>query len=115
MLCLRYHSISQMDVPTRNNAYVAGVVDADERSAASAVTNVVRSVGASTGPYLAGLLYANPELRSYPFFIAGGVKIVYDLLLLWSMSGTPTKDELSISQAKLEKQGIAMTPIAEKA
>jgi MFS family permease len=88
MLCLRY-SISQMDVPTRN-AYVQGVVDADERSAASAVTNVVRSVGACAGPYLAGLLYARPDLMNYPFYIAGGVKIVYDLLLLWSMAGIPT-------------------------
>jgi hypothetical protein len=40
MLCLRY-CISQMDVPTRN-AYVQGVVDPDERSAANGVTNVVR-------------------------------------------------------------------------
>lgn len=44
MLCLRY-SISQMDVPTRN-AYVQGVVDPSERSAANGVTNVVRSIGA---------------------------------------------------------------------
>jgi predicted MFS family arabinose efflux permease len=43
MLCLRY-TISQMDVPTRN-AYVQGVVDPDERSAANGVTNVVRSLG----------------------------------------------------------------------
>ena len=83
MICLRY-CISQMDVPTRN-AYVQGVVDPDERSAANGITNVVRSIGASIGPYLCGLLLAseNPSYKSYPFYIAGGLKIVYDLLLLW--------------------------------
>ncbi len=102
MLCLRY-SISQMDVPTRN-AYVQGVVDADERSAANGVTNVVRSIGASTGPYLAGFLYANEATRDYPFYIAGGIKIVYDLLLLWNMSGTPTDDEKLKQQQQQDVQ-----------
>jgi MFS family permease len=80
MICARF-SISQMDVPTRN-AYVQGVVDPDERSAANGVTNVVRSIGAAIGPYLCGLLMANPSYRNYPFYVAGGLKIVYDLLLL---------------------------------
>jgi MFS family permease len=92
-LCLRY-SISQMDVPTRN-AYVQGVVDADERSAANGITNVVRSVGASSGPYLAGLLYANPAYANYPWYIAGGLKIAYDLLLLYSMNHTKPPEEIA--------------------
>ena len=46
ILCLRF-CISQMDVPTRM-AYVQGVVDADERSAANGVTTVVRSLGELT-------------------------------------------------------------------
>lgn len=82
MLAARY-SISQMDVPTRN-AYVQSVVDADERSAANGVTNVIRSIGASTGPYLSGLLTASVTYRNYPFYIAGALKIVYDLLLLYN-------------------------------
>ena len=41
MICARY-CISQMDVPTRN-AYVQGVVDPDERSAANGVTNVINA------------------------------------------------------------------------
>ncbi|KAJ1402936.1 hypothetical protein B484DRAFT_457652, partial [Ochromonadaceae sp. CCMP2298] len=45
-----------------------GVVEPDERSAANGVTNVVRSLGASTGPYLAGLLFQR-GLNSWPFFI----------------------------------------------
>jgi len=84
MLFCRY-SISQMDVPTRN-AFVQNVVDADERSAANGLTNVTRSIGASIGPLLAGFLFVKYGGSSgSPFFIAGGLKIVYDLLLLYSM------------------------------
>lgn len=91
-LCLRY-SISQMDVPTRN-AYVQGVVAPDERSAANGITNVVRSIGASTGPYIAGILYNDPRYSSYPWYIAGGLKIAYDLLLLYSMSAVKPPEEI---------------------
>ena len=73
-------SISQMDVPTRQS-YTMAVVAPDERSAASGVTTVARSIGAALSPTLAGYLLADPRLMSWPFFIAGGVKIVYDLFL----------------------------------
>jgi MFS family permease len=79
VLLLRF-SISQMDVPTRQ-AYTMAVVTADERSAASGVTGVARSLGGAVSPLLAGVLVANPVLTSVPFFLAGGIKIVYDLLL----------------------------------
>jgi MFS family permease len=72
--------ISQMDVPTRQS-YTMSVVRPDERSAASGITTVARSVGAAISPTLAGYCLANPNLISLPFFIAGGVKIVYDLCL----------------------------------
>jgi len=98
ILCLRY-SISQMDVPTRN-AYVQGVVDADERSAANGVTNVVRSLGASTGPFFAGMLYAKRGgYENFPFFIAGTLKIIYDLLLLWSMRSVKPVEEVAKEKA----------------
>lgn len=73
-------SISQMDVPTRQS-YTMAVVSPDERSAASGVTAIARSVGAAISPALAGVLLSIPALFSAPFFIAGGLKIVYDLLL----------------------------------
>jgi MFS family permease len=72
--------ISQMDVPTRQS-YTMSVVRPDERSAASGITTVARSVGAAISPTLAGYCLANPNLISMPFFIAGGVEIVYDLCL----------------------------------
>lgn len=73
-------SISQMDVPVRQS-YTMAVVAPDERSAASGITTVARSVGAAASPLLAGLMMANPLLFSAPFFVAGGLKIVYDLML----------------------------------
>jgi MFS family permease len=73
-------SISQMDVPVRQS-YTMAVVDHDERTAASGITNVARSVGAASSPVLAGLLMANPLFFSAPFFVAGGLKILYDLYL----------------------------------
>ncbi len=79
MLLMRF-SISQMDVPTRQS-YTMAVVAPDERSAASGVTGIARSVGASLSPALTGLFLGIPGLFSLPFFLCGGLKIVYDLLL----------------------------------
>jgi MFS family permease len=79
MLLLRF-AISQMDVPTRQS-YTMAVVHPDERSAASGITTVARSVGSALSPTLALYFLAYPNLASVPFFVAGGVKIVYDLLL----------------------------------
>jgi MFS family permease len=78
-LLLRF-SISQMDVPTRQS-YTMAVVSPDERSAASGVTAIARSVGASVSPVLTGLLFSIPILFNAPFFLSGGLKIIYDLLL----------------------------------
>ncbi|CAM9317911.1 unnamed protein product, partial [Ectocarpus fasciculatus] len=80
ILCSRF-SISQMDVPARN-AYIQGVVQPDERSAANGVTNIARSFGAVSGPLISGVLLQNWKTVNDPWFVAGGLKIVYDLLLL---------------------------------
>ena len=79
VLLLRF-SISQMDVPTRQS-YTMGVVAPHERSAASGVTTIARSVGAALSPALTGLFLASPALVSLPFFLSGSIKIIYDLLL----------------------------------
>ena len=72
-------SISQMDVPTRQS-YTMAVVDPDERSAASGVTTIARSLGAAWSPWLTGILLQSSFL-SVPFYISGSLKIVYDLLV----------------------------------
>ena len=89
VLLLRF-SISQMDVPTRQS-YVMSVVDPDERSAAAGVTAVARSVGAAVSPSLATMLLAFPALLAGPFVIAGGLKIIYDVLLYRSFAATQSR------------------------
>jgi MFS family permease len=85
-------SISQMDVPTRQS-YTMAVVAPDERSAASGVTTIARSVGASLSPVLSGLLLASPALLSLPFFLCGGLKIAYDLILYRSFQKLKPPEE----------------------
>jgi MFS family permease len=79
ILLVRF-SISQMDVPTRQ-AYTMALVPPAERSAAAGVTGIARTVGAAISPIAAGPLYASAALASVPFFIGGGLKVVYDLLV----------------------------------
>jgi len=79
VLLLRF-SISQMDVPTRQS-YTMAVVAPDERSAAAGITGIARTTGASLSPIFTGPLLAHAALVNVPFFLSGGLKIVYDLLL----------------------------------
>ncbi|MCM2341232.1 MFS transporter [Rhodoferax sp.] len=91
-LLLARFSISQMDVPTRQS-YTMAVVSADERSAAAGVTGIARSVGASLSPALTGIFLASPALLSVPFFLCGGLKLVYDLALYRSFSTLKPPEE----------------------
>ncbi|HWY45183.1 MAG TPA: MFS transporter [Candidatus Sulfotelmatobacter sp.] len=91
MLLLRF-SISQMDVPTRQS-YTMAVVPPEERSAAGGFTGVARTTGAAISPLLAGFLFARPSLISAPFFIAGTLKIVYDILLYYSFQKVRPPEE----------------------
>jgi len=79
VLLVRF-SISQMDVPTRQS-YTMAVVSAEERSAAAGITGVARTTGAAISPLFVGFMFARPSLINAPFFIAGTLKIIYDLLL----------------------------------
>ena len=90
-LLLRF-SISQMDVPTRQS-YTMAVVAPDERSAASGVTTIARSVGAAISPSLSGVFLSIPALFSVPFFLSGGLKIVYDILLYRSFKTMKPPEE----------------------
>jgi len=72
--------LSQMDVPTRSS-YVMAVVTPAERPAAASVTAVPRSLAAAASPALAGALFA-AGLQAWPLLLCGGLKILYDLLLL---------------------------------
>jgi MFS family permease len=91
VLLLRF-SISQMDVPTRQS-YTMAVVDPDERSAAAGVTGVARTTGAAISPSITGALLSYPALLNVPFYLAGGLKIIYDVLLYRSFRATKPPEE----------------------
>jgi MFS family permease len=73
-------ALSQMDVPTRSS-YVMAIVAPDERPAAASVTSVPRSLASAASPFLAGWMLTTSSF-GWPLIAAGGLKIVYDLLLL---------------------------------
>jgi sugar phosphate permease len=93
VLLLRY-TLSQMDVPTRQS-YVMAVVEPGERSAAAGVTGIARTTGAAISPALSAPLVASAGLASLPFFLAGGLKIVYDLALWRAFRARPAPEEAS--------------------
>ena len=91
VLLLRF-SLSQMDVPTRQS-YVIAVVDPDERSAAAGVTGIARTTGAALSPTISSVLLANAGYVAVPFYLAGGLKILYDLLLYRDFRGVRPPEE----------------------
>jgi MFS family permease len=91
MLLVRF-SISQMDVPTRQS-YTMAVVSTEERSAAAGITGVARTTGAAISPLFVGFLFAHPALINVPFYVAGTLKIVYDLLLYKEFISTKPPEE----------------------
>jgi MFS family permease len=93
IVLLARFSISQMDVPTRQS-YVMAVVAPDERSAAAGVTGIARSVGSAVSPLLTGV-FLNAGLLSVPFFLAGALKIVYDLALYRSFVQVKPPEEIT--------------------
>ena len=90
ILILRF-GISQMDVPTRQ-AYVASIVAPAERAGALAVTGAVRGVVQAIGPPLSGLALQAASFGA-PFFVAGALKIAYDIGLYVAFSKRPADHE----------------------
>jgi MFS family permease len=79
VLLFRY-TLSQMDVPTRQS-YVMAVVEPDERSAAAGITGIARTTGAAISPSISAVMVSSVNYAALPFYLAGGLKIVYDLLV----------------------------------
>jgi len=99
VLLLRF-SISQMDVPTRQS-YTMAVVAPDERSAASGITGVARTIGASLSPVFTGVFLSNPAFLGLPFILSGTLKIIYDLSLYFNFRAVKPPEE----QFQTVKQG----------
>ena len=68
-----------MDVPARQ-AYVVSIVPPAERAGAVAATGALRGVAQAFGPVLSGFAIQSAAF-GIPFFLGGGLKILYDLAL----------------------------------
>jgi MFS family permease len=86
---LARYALSQMDVPTRQ-AFAMESVARSERVHAAALTNAVRPAAAAVAPIFSGLSLATAAI-GVPFFVAGGLKIVYDLLIFNAFKRLPDK------------------------
>jgi len=81
LACLFMRSaLASMDSPARS-AFVMAVVTPPERAAAASFTAVPRSLASALGPTIGAALLASGVLAA-PLVACGGLKIVYDLLLL---------------------------------
>lgn len=89
-LLLARYVISQMDVPTRQS-YTMAVVAPDERAAAAGVTAIARSLGAGVAPVVGGAILLSGSGAF--FYVAGGLKIAYDLLLYRAFRRAPVPTE----------------------
>jgi MFS family permease len=96
LVLLARFSISQMDVPTRQS-YLMAVVSPEERSAAAGIAGVARTIGAAISPLFVGFMFARPALIDLPFFLAGTLKIAYDLLLYRAFVSVRPPEEVRTS------------------
>ena len=96
LVLLARFSVSQMDVPTRQS-YLMAVVNPDERSAAAGIAGVARTIGAAISPLFVGFMFGRPSLINLPFFVAGTLKIAYDLLLYREFVALRPPEELEIT------------------
>lgn len=84
-------ALSQMDVPARQS-YVMAVVPPERRAAAASITNVPRSLASAISPLLAGAMLSATSF-GWPLISGGGLKIVYDLLLLRQFGALHPEEE----------------------
>jgi MFS family permease len=68
-----------MDVPARQ-AFVVSIVPPAERAGAVAFTGLMRGLGQAAGPLLSGAAIQGAQL-GLPFYLAGGLKLAYDVSL----------------------------------
>lgn len=93
MLYLR-QTTSQMDVPARDS-FMNTIIPKEHRVRSNSTFLAVRNGSQVPGPGLAGLLI--PVLSSSVFFLGGGTKILYDILLFVKYRDYDERDQNSKS------------------
>ncbi len=95
VLFLLRESMVEMDVPTRQS-YVAAVVSPHERTYASSITNLTRTVAWAAASSLSGVLMQGFAF-SAPLVLGGTFKITYDALLYGAFRHLKPPEERVIS------------------
>lgn len=102
---------NSMDQPPRQ-AFIAGAVLAEERTAVMGMINVVRTLSQSIGPSLTGVLASHNRLW-LAFMIAGGLKLVYDALMLALFLGYRGREEQADEIDNAQERDAARTDADE--
>jgi MFS family permease len=103
-------SISQMDIPTRQS-YTMAVVAPEERTATAGITNVARTIASAISPIFAGMAVSAASL-GLPFFLSGGLKVLYDGLIYATFRNVHPPEEEAILAARRTRKSV---PISERA
>lgn len=93
-----------MDQAPRS-AFIAAVVKSEERTAVMGITSMLRTLAATAGPSVTGIL-AGHDRFWIAFVAAGSLRIVYDLGL-WGMF-------INMKLYKHEESGMAETSLDEE-
>ncbi|MEY4544353.1 MAG: hypothetical protein RL685_548 [Pseudomonadota bacterium] len=91
VLFLLREGLVEMDVPTRQS-YVLAVVQPEERTFASGITNLVRLIAWAVAPLVAGALASGDNLH-VPLLVGAALKIAYDVLLWRAFSAIRPPEE----------------------
>jgi len=91
VLFLLREGLVEMDVPTRQS-YVLAVVEPEERTRASGITNLVRLAAWAVAPTFAGMIMQDASLMT-PLLLGGSMKIAYDLVLWRAFRRLPPPEE----------------------
>jgi MFS family permease len=116
---LARYLFAQMDIPPKQS-YTMAIVDENERAAASGVFSISRNVAASIAPAFSGLTLAAPAV-GIPFFIAGGLKMLYDGLLYFVFRDVKPPEEVvrkrttSPEAARASAVPVEETPVRKAA
>jgi len=91
VLFLIREGLVEMDVPTRQS-YVMAVVEPEDRTTASGVTNLVRLSAWAVAPALAGWMMGSVSLLA-PLLVAAALKIAYDFALYFAFRSVRPPEE----------------------
>lgn len=90
-----------MDVAPRS-AFLAAALPSDKRTAIMGAVNVVKTTTQSLGPLLTGIL-ARKNMFGVSFIIAGCLKVIYDLGMLFTFAGKEAEKRKQATQENDEE------------